>query len=596
MLNTKYDKLLNLHYLTNIFKYTAAKGAFSFNINETFNSTIVKSTEKNIRDENYFMFKSEYSLSPFFNPGIYANNTILSDDRKIEINQASVSNAAVYFNIVPDNGIHLIPYAGYSNNRQILQNDYGMLYGLEAFASGLQLGNSLINSDFKFRNEDIFPRRNLLRNALLFFTNNFAEDIINSIGFRYSNGRRDYYYTAEQSIINVYNIQNNIQSRTETSYLAEEKLSYNDFISMFHLDAAGRVNFRSIDRDTRYKPVELNNSTPFDTRIDELKLELESSVSYNSDFFTGMIRINYSERDEKHITKNFLSASNLFFEEKSKVEGMKNNNSIFGALAFIGNINISKNDKVLFSFYQNKLRYDTPSIENFDDRDEILSMSRVKYTRQLTPFLELFVNLEATFNHVVYISSQTSSNNNINRVLRLSSGGSYNGKKVTSFNSFEVSANYTVYDFEDINPNYRSFSFRQFTALDSSTVRLNKSFFLSFYSYLKLSEQGELKWGPFVTRPTRYLTELYSEPRINFIFEEFLFSGGFKVFQLNTFLYSGANKLPDTKYLSLGPIAEINYLSPKLSLRLFTGYEFISGNSANYRQEINLTFQTNWYF
>lgn len=595
-LNTKYDKLLNIHTLSNLFKITQSNGNLSFTLNDIFNSTVVNSTDKNIRDENYFVFKGEYNLLSFISPGVYANNTILSDDRKIEINKASVSNAALYFNITPEDGINIIPFGGYSNNRQILQNDYGMLYGIEALAGNLQFGNTFLGSNFKFRNEDIFPRRNLTRNAILTVTNNFDDIILNSIGIKYANGRKDYYYAAEQTIKDAYNIQNNIQSRTEISYLAEDKLSYNNFLDIFHLDAAGRINFRSIDRDTRYKPLEVNSSTSFDTKIEELKLEFESSVSYMSDVFNGAIRINYSERDEKHQTKNFLSASNIYFDDKSKVEAIKNNNSLFGAIAFIGNLNLTSKDRFLFSFYQNKLRYDTPSLENYDDRDEVLSMGRIRYIRSLTPFLEMFINLEATQNHIVYISSQTSSNNNINRVLRLASGGSYNGRNVSSFNSFEVSANYTVYDFADINPNYRSFSFRQFTALDSSTVKLDRSFFISFYGYLKLSEQGELKWASFTTHPTRYLTELYSEPRLNYVFEEFVISGGLKIFQLNTFLYNRALKTPDTKYLSIGPVSEITYNTQKLNIRLYAWYEFISGNSSNYRQQANLSFQTNWYF
>ena len=77
-------------------------------------------------------------------------------------------------------------------------------------------------------------------------------------------------------------------------------------------------------------------------------------------------------------------------------------------------------------------------------------------------------------NHIVYIYAEESANNNINRILRLSTGGTYSGANVSSTNSFEVSANYTVYDFEDLVPNYQSYSFRQFTAMDSSQNKIRQ--------------------------------------------------------------------------------------------------------------------------
>lgn len=596
LLNTKYDKLLNIYYLNNNFRYTDSLGKLYFNVNEIFNSTVVKTNNKNIRDEHYFVFKTEYNLHDLFTPGLYANSNIFSDDRRIEINKTSSSNAAFYLKILPWQNISVTPFTGYVTNTQVGETDNGLLYGVEAFADNISIGNINILGDIKYRNEDIFPRRNLLRNAALLVSNVFNEDVTNNIGIRYYQGRRDFYYSAEQSIRSAYNIVNNLQSRTETGYTAEEKLTYKNFLSSIHLDVAGRLNYRSIDRDTRYKPVNVNNSTPFDTKVNELKLEFESTALYNSNIFNGYLKVNLSERDEKHLTKNFLNTPNVFFEERSVQEAAKNNNSVLASISFTGNLNITSKDKLLLSFYQNKLRYDTPSEENYDDRDELLSIGRLRYTHQLTPFFEAFVNLEGTFNHIVYISSQTSSNNNINRVLRLASGGSYKGKNVSSLNSFEVSANYTVYDFEDINPNYRSFSFRQFTALDSSTVKLSHDYFLSFYGYLKLSEQGELRWASFTSRPIRYLYELYAEPKVNLLFAEFVFSAGMKYFELNTYTYQAATKVPDTRYSSIGPVAEANYRSNPLFLRFFFWYEFITGTNAVNREQINLSLQTNWYF
>ncbi|HAB54684.1 MAG TPA: hypothetical protein DCE80_21330, partial [Ignavibacteriales bacterium] len=276
-----------------------------------------------------------------------------------------------------------------------------------------------------------------------------------------------------------FNVANNIQSRIETSYLIQDSLHYNNLFSMFSLDVAGIVNWRKVERDTRYKSIQNATSSIFDTEINELKLDFESMLSYESRNFNGLLRLLYSERDEKNLAKRLPLVSENLYQDRLQLEGRKNNNSIRASLSFLGNLRLSQSDQFYISVLHNKLRYDTPSKDNFDDRDELLSIVRLRYTRQFTPFFEGFINTEGTYNQTVYIFSQKSSNNNINRILKLAAGGSYRGANLTSVNSFEVSANYTVYDFQDLNPNIKSYSFRQFTASDSTNYLFNKKLKLS---------------------------------------------------------------------------------------------------------------------
>ena len=136
----------------------------------------------------------------------------------------------------------------------------------------------------------------------------------------------------------------------------------------------------------------------------------------------------------------------------------------------------------------------------------MLSIIRFRYSKLLTSYFTGFVNAEATFGHTVYLFASRSSNNNQSRIIRLRAGGDYLGSLVKSFNSFEVSANYTVYDFEDVTTNYQSYSFRQFTAIDSTTIVLTNDVSLFAYGYLKLSEVGDFRWDNFTARPTRAIT------------------------------------------------------------------------------------------
>ncbi len=602
-LATKFDKQLNTYILNSDLFYNKTFGNFSFKLSEDYNSTFIKSANKSIKDQHFFTFTSAYKFTPFLNIGLSALNNILSDNRQIEINQASESNTVLFTQFIPEEKIYITPYFGYANNRQVGENDYGYLYGMEGLVNQFMLSDFNITSQLKLRNEDINPRKNIDRYFNLFVINNFDKDILNSINFKFSQNRRDFYYKADAFTSEFFNITNNIQNRIETNYFLQDQLYYDNLMDNVSLNLTGGVNLRSIDRNTRFRSASIaslpsfDTKSIFDTRIDELRIELESILYYKSENFNSALKLNYSERDEKHITKNFKGIDKIFYDERSDQETQNNNNSVRASLSFSGNYFFSPSDKLNFSFFQNKLRYDTPSQLNFDDRDEILSIVRLKYSKMLTPFFESSLSVEGTLNHIVYIFSEKSSNNNINRIIKLGAGGNYYGKNFISLNNFEVSANYTVYDFEDINPTYRSFSFRQYTATDSSSIKFSSKFSLVFYGYAKLSEQGDLRWASFSTKPSRFLTEFFGEPKFTFYHNPFQLSAGLRYFAINSYNYNGTLRIVDSKYLSLGPVSEILlFLQKSLYLRINGWYEFITINSLLNRQQANLTMQVNWNF
>ena len=168
---------------------------------------------------------------------------------------------------------------------------------------------------------------------------------------------------------------------------------------------------------------------------------------------------------------------------------------------------------------------------------------------------------------------------------------------VKTTNSFSVSANYTVFDFEDINPNFKSFSFRQFTARDSTSIKFSRRLSLLSYNYIKLSEQGNLQWNEFTTTPTRYLEEIFSETKLIVKSSRLSYAIGLRIFLLNTYNYRGAEKVIDSKFLSIAPITEIKFeLLDVLYFRLYGWYEFITLNNGQSKQETNLSMQMNYYF
>jgi len=596
-LNSRFDKQLNTYSLnTFLFVQQKFENVF-FTLGEQYNSTLIKSTDRSQRDEQRFSLTAGYEFTPNFNIGFGAHNNIYSNNRRIEINEASNSDITILPQYKPHPKIIITPFFGYSNNRQIGENDYGYLYGSEGLINNLDISDFIIYSEIKFKNEDVFPRSNKNRYANFLLTNNFSPDVNNVINIVYQLNRKDFYYQADSLTSKYYDITNNIQSRNETNYVLQDRLQYNEFLGIFYLDLLGKVGWRKIDRDTRYKNFENISTAIFDTRIEELKFEFESIASYNSESFSGALRFILSERDEKNIAKDISEVSDVFYEQRNDQEKRKNNNSVRASLSLSGLYKITKNDILTFSLFQNKLKYDTPSAENFDDRDELLSIAGIRYTRVFSPFFESFITAEGTFNHTVYVFAEKSSNNNLNRTIRLTAGGIYRGKNISSLKLFEVSANYTVYDFEDLNPNYKSFSFRQYTATDSTTIKLTKKLNLNLYGYIKLSEQGDFKWSAFTIRPTRYLKEIFAEPKLSVRYNDIILASGVRFFSLLTFNYKKTEKILDTEYVSSGPVAEIIVSARNnLLVKLYGWYEFIRLTGNNKKEQTNFSLQVFWNF
>jgi hypothetical protein len=591
-----FDKQLNTYYLNTGFDLFGSISKVEYKVKQNYRSTLIQSNQNSIRDEEYFFAVGKYKLNRNWKQGIAITSNIVSDNRQLGINEATINHIVTMSELSFIRGLILTPYGGYSDNRQVNEMDTGPIYGLEGKLNQLRSVDFDINTLLRFENEDISPRKNTIRYLDLLVTNPFNPNVTNFLAAKFDESRKDFYIFADSIISQQFDITNNIESRTETAFFLQDRLSLTNFLDLFSLDLSGRINFRTIDRDTRYKSTSIQSPSIFDTQVDELGIVVESGLFYRSKSADFGINVNYYERDEKHLTKKFEGIPENFYEQRSELEARKNNNSYRTSISLIGNYYLSPKDQLSLSLFHSKLKYDTPSEQNDDDRDELLSIGRLKYTRYLSPFFQVFTNLEGTLSHLSYLFASRSANNNVNHVLRLSAGGYYNGAQFSSLNNFEVSANYTVYDFQDVTSSLRSISFRQFTATDSTNYRITKKLSFIITSYLKLTSQGELDWGNFAERPLRYLQEIFADPKIGLVSEYSFFAIGFRYFSLNTFRYDKKMKVPDSDFLSIGPLFEILISSKMLNLKLNTWYEFISDNSEIDRERLNFILSMNWNF
>jgi hypothetical protein len=592
---TSFGKRLNTHNLNTLLSYSINTNNFSFGIRENYYSSFVNTQSKNIKDEQVFSIIGEYYLSPLFQFGVLVQNNIYSDDRKIAINEATTLYSTLFAKILPIDQIKIVPFGGYAINKQVGNDDRGIIYGTEISVDRYNLNEFLISSKLKFLNEEISPRKNTQQQFATQIKNKFDYSLTNLISGSYSKTRKDFYFDVDSITSREFNINKNIQSRTEENYSIGERLFSSRFGSDIFFDLSGRVSYRNIERNTKYHSVNNLSISNFDSEINELRLDFSGATEYRSKLLFARARFDYSQREEKHIAQPNDKINEIIFEKRLELEKKKNNTSEYATLSALGNFAFSKKDNLTFSILHRKLVYNTQSKNNYDDRDELLSIFRLSYLHNLNHLFSFFVNLEGSLNHIVYIFAERSSNNNIRRILKLSSGGEYKGAKLFSKNTFEVSANYTSYDFQDINPNIKSFSFRQIAARDSSSLHLYNKIYFDVSGYLKLSEQADFDWKSFSNNPDRFLAEVYSEPMINIKSNGVKLGIGFRFFLLQTFNYNKENiKYKSSEYKSVGPITNFSVRMRNLDLYFYGWYEFITNEKNAKRELANLTFSVNW--
>jgi len=249
------------------------------------------------------------------------------------------------------------------------------------------------------------------------------------------------------------------------------------------------------------------------------------------------------------------------FAEASAQEESKNNISRQTSLSGTLDFPISLSDRVFLSAAARILRYDTPSLLNVEDRDELLIVASLGTRHRVSRYLDLEIVLDGTVSHLVYLLSDRSANNNINRVLRLSPRTTYRPSSFfVTMNAFEVLANYTVYDFEQQVALVKSFSFRQFGWIDSTSVQLTRRIGLDFFAYLKLYERGQLKWAEFRERTENSYIEKTYVVQARFSPEPgLLFAVGIRFFSQSRFAYKPEGKRQDLYLRSAGPTCLIGW-------------------------------------
>ncbi len=544
-----FDRSLNTFNWIGRASVDTTAGRTRFSLNELYSSNVIlvdapggrklQSNQQNIG------IRISHPLVDNLFAATHWSSQIYSDDRGAGLGNASMNSLLGGVAYLPFRSVSVSPMAGYRWDKQADVRDKGPSLQLGAQAENLNIDGYLFNAAGQLHTDNLNPRKLESHFGRVSVQRQFTPSARDSLDFGAARNRREFYVSGDSTI----------ESRLENIFAFSNLLGYDIFPRVAASFYFG-LNTRGLDKDLRY-----TNAPPppgqFNTHIDELRLETFFQTAYRSrDGQTGgFLRFAYSERDETHAIKLSGDTVPRLYAEASAQEESKNNisrqTSLFGALDFP----LSLSDHIFLSASGRILRYDTPSPLNVEDRDELLVVASLGTRHHVSRYLDLDVTLDGTISHLVYLLSDRSANNNINRVLRLSPRTTYRpSSSFMTMNAFEVLANYTVYDFEQQVALVKSFSFRQFGWIDSSSVQITSKIGLDFFAYLKLYERGQLKWTEFRERMENSFIEKTYVVQARFSPEPgLLFAVGMRFFSQSRFAYPPAGKRIDLYLRSAGP-------------------------------------------
>ena len=592
-----YDRQFYTHSLNSNLSAGLNSGNFNSGLLLNLASVVSKSGAKSVRDQNQFAFRTGYNLIPSLNVSVITAHENFKDTRETGLNFLSNTELLAVSKYTPLQGISSSAFYGIVQNKQLGDYERGNKYGLWGSAENQDEYDMLIKSDLLFERENINLRHNGTASFKLKAEKDFDSNISTKFYTGYHLKSRDYYIKADSTLIQEYGVSKNVLTREEEELQVSGVLALRNIYSGLSASLDGNLASKSVSRLSKFKTYQIIGENIFDSKLAELNFSINGNIDYSDESLLLKLGAGLNSRDEKHNAIPLPDVNPIFFERRSETEARKNSLAQRAFLSLYSEIIPSRKDRIIIQLFQNKLRYDTPSDNNYDDRDELLSVMRIRISRMLSEGLIVFISGEYTFSRLVYLFSEKSSNNVTGRLVKLNTGNEIGNAYFRSRNLFEVSANYSVYDFEDVVSGYKSFSFRQMFFSDSTTINLSKKIRLRFTGYYRLSEQAELKWNDFSIKPLRILEEILLFPRLTVDYRNANFSLGIRKFTISTFGYVKSTKNLQTKFTSFAPAAEIEFFSRSgLQITVRGWHEFNTTRGGERYELTNLNSEIRYFF
>lgn len=324
------------------------------------------------------------------------------------------------------------------------------------------------------------------------------------ISAQYTTLQRDFYTTFQQQLPQGLTNTVAVETRLERLLRVNGRF-FVPISSAVEADVTGFVENWAVGRRYR-EAIDNIPLTAVQRDVDQLRFSLNASIRAALPIFSfatsnNAAGITIDSREEANTIRERFPLNDTDVQTLRSAERQRDNVGLRTTLWWQTAWNLSSGDSVRVDYSTSLLRYDTPSTLNNDDRDELATSVSTAYTHVFSQFLIGTILADVRLAHLVFIKAQRSAQNNWNRIFRLVPSVIFQTNGVVLRPQFEVLANYTSFDFEDLLGTAQSFSLRQVAYRDSLTIRFNSDALLESRLIFRYFERGEFRWREFSETP-----------------------------------------------------------------------------------------------
>jgi hypothetical protein len=554
-----FERVLNTFIWNGTMFYDRKFNGIELAFRQFLRSRLIRTDQRSVQDE----YGDSLTLGvPFLDQWqvrLQQSSSVVSDNRAIDLTKLAQHQVLAGVRVHPSPRVVLGLFGGYEIDAQQDERDEGFAYRAEMGAEDIQLEAFRGSLRGRWTQSLLTRRRPAAGNLDVALVREFGPEAKNTILISYDRLRREFYTSAGPDVQKLYQVSNNIFRRDASTFEVSEELQVRSSDQLQLFFRGGLLN-RTIDRELSYKAFTAGSNTLLDTRIQEMQLYGEAGTAYQPANWLGIdVNLSYREREERHRVLEEDGVPSSVLERQRRSESRLENIARRTSIASQLRMQISDADELNFAGSASILRYDTPDTTNVDERDELLVTFGFQERHRFSDELTLLVSGDVSLSHLVYLKSVQSANNNWNRVLRFGPGVMFTPSDwFRTVNLAEVLANYTVYDFEDQGALTRSFSFRQASWLDSTSLRLTQLLTLSFVGEIRVYERGILMWDEFKERPQNYFVEQTYWPQL--LYEpipHLRVALGYRYFGQNRYKYQRSARVLERVLETSGPTVSV---------------------------------------
>ena len=441
-------------------------------LNEQFSSNLFRQSAQGDkwRDDNEFRLAWRQPLSRVFQTRSLIDSKIFSDENAGREFSRHLLAQELTVQLHPQ--VRLTPALGLAVEEAFNNRDQGWYTRAGLKIDRLDMGGYINNSDLNSTIRAFPGRRNLEHSFFTGWSKDFSQYASDSLRIGYQLSESRYFINPGQSsILEAPREQVVINARFLANQL-QYRLSERSFLAVLT-----NLKNRSIDQQT-----------PSLSIADSVTINLRKEFSLEN-------QIQHLIFSERFRIQNGI----LFSQVRNDNPGFNTDiNTLQTAFSSTVQFTPSRRDLLWSKFSYSKFEYNTPnasdrggsgiSLNNREDRDEQRFIFDAGYRHRFSPYFAATVKGNLYLFHQIYIRSGRSQNNNWNRIYQMSALFDHQlGERVRHDQQIKILANYTVFDFEELLPQVRSYVFRKLVYTDSLSIGLTDN--LSYIQIYQLEKE-----------------------------------------------------------------------------------------------------------